>query len=310
MSTQVKMFQGDALTTLKKLPDDFVQCCVTSPPYFNLRDYGVEGQIGREQTPEEFIDKLVEVFNEVKRVLKPDGTCWINIGDTWAANRTYQVPSTKGGKKHSESQANGGSGSKVPPGYKSKDLIGVPWMLAFALRKAGWYLRQDIIWHKPNAMPESVKDRCGKSHEYVFLLSKSEKYYFDYQAIQEDSLNAGQTVKLGEKSFSKGQAKGANVAESGSALSDTYTVKDKKNKRSVWSITTKPLKEAHFAPFPKDLVEPCILAGTKEGDIVLDPFGGSGTTGLVAQELGRKCILIELNPEYVEIANRRVNDNQ
>lgn len=298
--------QGDALESLKDLPDNSIQCCVTSPPYFNLRDYGIDGQIGRENSPKEYIDRLVDVFEEVHRVLKLNGTLWVNIGDTWAANRSYQVPSTKGGAKHSPAQGNGGTGSKVPEGLKPKDLIGIPWMLAFALRDAGWYLRQDIIWQKPNAMPESVKDRCVKSHEYVFLFSKSEKYYFDHEAIQEDAQNAGKVVKLGEKSFSKGQAKGAGVEASGNGLEDTYTVKDKRNKRSVWTVTTKPIKDAHFAPYPPDLIEPCILAGTKEGDWVIDPFGGSGTTTIVCEALRRNSILLELNPEYVEIAKKRI----
>lgn len=298
--------QGDALESLKDLPDNSIQCCVTSPPYFNLRDYGIDGQIGRENSPKEYIDRLVDVFEEVHRVLKLNGTLWVNIGDTWAANRSYQVPSTKGGAKHSPAQGNGGTGSKVPEGLKPKDLIGIPWMLAFALRDAGWYLRQDIIWQKPNAMPESVKDRCVKSHEYVFLFSKSEKYYFDHEAIQEDAQNAGKVVKLGEKSFSKGQAKGAGVEASGNGLEDTYTVKDKRNKRSVWTVTTKPIKDAHFAPYPPDLIEPCILAGTKEGDWVIDPFGGSGTTAIVCESLKRNSILLELNPEYVDIARKRI----
>lgn len=301
-----KIKVGDCLESLKSLPDNSIQCCVTSPPYFNLRDYGIEGQIGRENSPKEYIQRLVDVFAEVKRILKPNGTLWVNIGDTWAANRSYQVPSTKGGAKHSPAQGNGGTGSKVPEGLKPKDLIGIPWMLAFALRDAGWYLRQDIIWQKPNAMPESVKDRCVKSHEYVFLFSKSEKYYFNYEAIQEDAANAGKTVKLGEKSFSKGQAKGAGVEASGNGLQDTYTVKDKRNKRSVWSVTTKPIKDAHFAPYPPDLIEPCILAGTKEGDWVIDPFGGSGTTTIVCESLNRNSVLLELNPEYVEIAKQRI----
>lgn len=301
-----KLKQGDCLESLKDLPNNSIQCCVTSPPYFNLRDYGIDGQIGRENSPKEYIDRLVDVFEEVRRVLKLNGTLWVNIGDTWAANRSYQVPSTKGGAKHSPAQGNGGTGSKVPEGLKPKDLIGIPWMLAFALRDAGWYLRQDIIWQKPNAMPESVKDRCVKSHEYVFLFSKSEKYYFDHEAIQEDAQNAGKVVKLGEKSFSKGQAKGAGVEASGNGLEDTYTVKDKRNKRSVWTVTTKPIKDAHFAPYPPDLIEPCILAGTKEGDWVIDPFGGSGTTAIVCESLKRNSILLELNPEYVEIAKNRI----
>lgn len=266
-----KLKQGDCLEVLKSLPDNSIQCCITSPPYYNLRDYDIDGQVGREESPKEYIKKLVDIFSEVRRILKDTGTVWINIGDTWAANRTYQVPSTKGGAKYSEAQGNGGTGSKVPNGMKSKDLIGIPWMLAFALRDAGWYLRQDIIWQKPNAMPESVKDRCVKSHEHIFLLTKSKTYYFDYEAIKEDT-------KSGEK----------------------------RSKRDVWSINTKPLKESHIAPYPTELVEPCILASTKENDWIIDPFGGSGTTSVVCELLNRNSLLIELNPEYVKIAKERI----
>jgi len=270
-----KLKQGNCLESLKTLPEKSVQCCVTSPPYFNLRDYGIDGQIGRENSPKEYIVSLVAVFDEVRRVLKDDGVLWVNIGDTWAANRTYQVPSTKGGAKHSPAQGNGGTGSKVPEGMKPKDLIGIPWMLAFALRDAGWYLRQDIIWQKPTAMPESVKDRCVKSHEHVFLLSKSEKYYFNYTAIQEDTQDGG-----------------------------------KRSKRDVWTVNTRPIKDAHFAPYPPDLVEPCILSSTKKGDWVIDPFGGSGTTTIVCESLGRNSILLELNPEYIDIAKERIETTQ
>jgi DNA modification methylase len=283
-----------------------VQMCVTSPPYFGLRDYGVDGQLGMESTPDEYVASLVEVFRRVRDLLADDGTLWLNLGDSWAANRTYQVPSTKGGPKHSTSQGVGGKGSKVPPGLKSKDLIGIPWRVAFALQADGWYLRQDIIWHKPNAMPESVRDRCGKSHEYMFLLSKYEKYYFDADAIKEKALNAGKIVSLGEKSFSKRQADGVGVDPSGNGLADSYTVPDMKNKRSVWTINTKPYKGAHCANFPPDLIEPCILAGSRPGDIVLDPFMGSGTTAQVASQHGRRYLGCELNPEYKQLCDKRL----
>ena len=298
--------QGDSLEILSKLDAESIQCVVTSPPYWGLRDYGVEGQLGCEPTPDEYVTNMVKVFKEVRRVLKNDGTLWLNIGDTYAANRSYQVPSSKGGK-HSLAQGFEGSGMHVPPGCKQKDLIGIPWMLAFALRADGWYLRQDIIWHKPNAMPSSVKDRPSTDYEHVFLLTKSPKYYYDHLATQQPSANAGKVVKLGKKSFSKGQANGAGIAPSGNGLADTYTVPEKRNLRSVWSINTQPYAGAHFAVFPEKLVEPCILAGSKVGDTVLDPFSGSGTTGAMAIRLERDFMGIELNPEYIDLAVKRIS---
>ena len=252
---------GDCLLSLElAVEDKSVQCCVTSPPYFGLRDYGHDGQIGLESTPEEYIAKLVSVFREVRRVLRDDGTLWVNIGDSYAANRAYQVPSTKGGPKHSDSQSAGGKGSTVPDGCKPKDLIGIPWLLAFALRADGWYLRQDIIWHKPNPMPESVRDRCTKAHEYVFLLSKSERYFFDSEAMKEPAINACKRVSLGEKSFSKGQAKGASVAASGNGLADFYDVPETRNRRSVWAVPTKPYKGGslrNISPGTDRALHPC-----------------------------------------------------
>ena len=283
-----------------------VQTCITSPPYFGLRDYGVEGQLGRENNPYDYISNLVKVFQSVRDLLADDGTLWLNLGDTYAANRGYQVPSTKGGAKHSPAQGFKDSKMTVPEGLKPKDLIGIPWRVAFALQADGWYLRQEIIWNKPNWMPESVTDRCVKSHEHIFLLSKSQKYYFDYKAIQEDALNAGAVVLLGAKSFSKGQAAGAGVAASGNGTKDTYTVPAKRNRRSVWTVTTKPYKGAHFATFPADLIEPCVLAGSRPGDIVLDPFIGSGTTAQVALALGRQYLGCELNPEYEKLIMERL----
>lgn len=261
---------GDALEQLRMLESESIHTCITSPPYYNLRDYGAEGQIGVENTPEEYIGRLVNIFREVRRVLRDDGTLWVNIGDTYAANRTYQVRQTKETEGHVFQR-----GSKVPNGCKQKDLIGVPWMLAFALRADGWYLRQDIIWQKPNCMPESVKDRCTKSHEHIFLLTKSPKYYFDHEAIKEPAKNRVES--------------------------------DMRSKRDVWIIPTHPFKDAHFATFPEKLVEPCILAGSPDGGTVLDPFTGSGTTGVVAKKYGRNFVGVELNPEYRDMAVKRIN---
>ena len=276
------------------------QMCVTSPPYFGLRDYGHEGQIGLEQTPEQYIAAMVEVFRCVRDVLADDGTLWLNIGDSYAANRTYQVPSTKGGPKHSDSQSAGGKGSKVPDGLKQKDLIGIPWMLAFALRADGWYLRQDIIWHKPNPMPESVKDRCTKAHEYIFLLSKSQKYFFDAPSIEEDA----KWERWGNQTEKK-QHKGT-AGHLGNKTLDELPIRDKKNKRSVWTVPTRGYKGAHFAVFPAALIEPCILAGSRPGDIVLDPFMGSGTTASVALQHGRRYLGCELNPDYGSLQQERI----
>lgn len=264
---------GDCRETLRKLAADGikVQTCVTSPPYFGLRDYGVDGQIGLEDTPEQYVAAMVEVFRCVREVLADDGTLWLNIGDSYAANRSYQVPSTKGGKKHGETQAVGGKGSKVPAGMKQKDLMGIPWGLAFALRADGWWLRQEIIWHSPNAMPERVKDRCVGAHEHIFLLSKKQNYFFDYEAIQEPASDGG-----------------------------------KRRKRDVWSVNSAAYKGAHGAVFPPALIEPCILAGSRPCDIVLDPFMGSGTTAAVALQHGRQYLGCELNSEYKALQDARI----
>lgn len=273
---------GDAREKLKELPDQSVNCCVTSPPYWGLRDYGNNKQIGLEKNPDEFIAELVDVFREIKRVLRDDGTLWVNMGDSYAGG-------IKGGDLKSS-------------GLKSKDLVGIPWMLAFALRADGWYLRQDIIWHKPNPMPESVRDRCTKAHEYVFLLSKSDKYYFDTEAMQEPSAGLGKTkIRFGGKKYGDSDDP-KHATKSGNEYTDSGT----RNKRSVWSITAKPFKGAHFATFPPALIEPCILAGCPEGGVVIDPFFGAGTTGLVAQRHGREWIGCELNPEYAAIAQTRI----
>ena len=330
------IINGDCLEKLKEFKDGSIDCCVTSPPYYGLRDYGTgkwiggdsncphrrtskyskntitghaqeelagnvgdaiykkvcpfcgaireDKQIGLEETPDEYIEKLVEVFREVKRALKDDGTLWINIGDTYA------------GISHDAER-------------KNKDLIGIPWMLAFALRKDGWYLRQDIIWHKPNPMPEPVKDRCVKSHEYIFLLSKKPNYYFDYEAIQEDSVcKDDRRAGDGRIAYSGKRLEGG--ADKTKAQQSFVVISDKRNKRDVWSVTTKAVKEAHFATFPEELITPCIKAGCPVGGIVLDPFFGSGTTGRVAERLNRNYIGIELNPEYIEIGQRRTNNVQ
>lgn len=257
---------GDALEQLRALEAESVHTCVTSPPYYNLRDYGVTGQIGREATPEEYIGKLVDVFREVRRCLRPDGTLWVNIGDSYATSSGPQAPTNTRNKY-------GHTSKRIPNGYKKKDLIGIPWMLAFALRNDGWYLRQDIIWHKTNSMPENAGDRCVKSHEYIFLLSRSADYYFDASAIREIS-----------------------NAKNGS----------RRNKRSVWSVATGGAKTAHCASFPERLIEPCILAGCPEGGTVLDPFAGSGTTGVVAKRLRRNFVGVEINPDYCEMATVRI----
>jgi len=302
------ILQGDVRETLRALPEQTVQTCVTSPPYFGLRDYGVDGQIGLEPTPAEYVEQMVAVFREVRRVLRDDGTLWLNLGDSYAANRTYQVPSTKGGPKHSDSQSAGGKGSVVPDGLKPKDLIGIPWRVAFALQADGWYLRQDIIWHKPNPMPESVRDRCTKAHEYVFLLSKSERYFWDAEAMQEPV----QSDKGNGKSFRGGGSYTGNNAfnnhqtkqreTSGNAPNESGL----RNRRSVWTVATRPYKGAHFATFPPALIEPCILAGAPFDGLVLDPFTGSGTTAAVALQHGRRFIGCELNPDYIKLAEARI----
>lgn len=256
------IIESDAILALQKLPSDSVQCIVTSPPYWGLRDYGIDGQIGLEQQLQQYINKLVAVFSEAKRVLKKDGILWLNIGDGYTSgNRGYRAPDKKNPARAMSVRPN------TPDGLKSKDLLGIPWRLAFALQADGWYLRSDIIWNKPNAMPESVKDRPTRSHEYIFMLTKSEKYYYDNASIKENG----------------------------------------RNKRTVWNVNTMPFAEAHFATFPTALIDPCILAATRENDYVLDPFFGSGTVGVVCQEHNRKFVGIELNNEYVKIAQKRLN---
>jgi DNA modification methylase len=264
----VLIMQGDTRDIIRRLPDNTFQCAITSPPYWGVRDYGVNNQIGAEPDVNDYIQALVDVFAEVRRVLRPDGTFWLNAGNTY----------TSGGRKwrDEDSKNKGRAMSYRPPtpeGLKKKDLIGVAWMLAMACQKEGWYLRNDLIWHKPNCQPESVRDRFTVSHEYVFLFTKSEQYSFFQEATKEPTAV-------------------------GNGL---------KNRRSVWSVNTEPCPEAHFAVFPRALIRPCILAGSKEGDLILDPFYGAGTVGIVAKELGRRCVGIEINPEYVKIAKKRTS---
>jgi DNA modification methylase len=349
--TGAKIIIGDCLAVLPTLPAASVQCCVTSPPYWGLRDYGtatweggeagcdhkrfnryptglvgtddaqqnskffkndcpkcgarrIDSQLGLEPTPEEFVSRMVAVFRDVWRVLKDDGTLWVNMGDSYASN-----PASGGtqsalmtGGEHKQTPCNG---YQRPPGLKPKDLCGIPWRLAFALQADGWYLRSDIIWAKPNPMPESVTDRPTKSHEYIFLLSKAERYFYDADAIREpharlwDSSNGGNLSPNGEH-----KANGSYRERGG-----TYPEPNEngRNKRSVWTVATQPYAEAHFATFPEDLIKPCIMAGSRFGDTVLDPFLGSGTTAAVALELGRSAIGIELNPAYAELARARSN---
>jgi len=327
---------GDCRELLATLPDDSVHTCVTSPPYFGLRDYDVDGQIGLESGPDAFVAELVEVFREVRRVLRDDGTLWLNLGDTYASsgrggNPTRASSTLQGG--YQSQIASQIARSRSPyGGLKSKDLIGVPWRVALALQADGWYLRQDIIWHKPNPMPESVKDRCTKAHEYLFLLSKSERYYFDSLAITEDlRTDPKENYEVRARVTGRGDqgaaaARGNDRSKSGGfpptrrrgqppyheQYSTGHLSLDAaprggvRNKRSVWTVATRPFKEAHFATYPPQLIEPCVLATAPIGGVVLDPFFGAGTTGLVAHRYSRRFIGIELNPGYAEIARRRI----
>jgi DNA modification methylase len=312
--SSVRILVGDCRATLGTLPDHSVQTCVTSPPYFGLRDYGMADQIGLEQTPDAFVEQLVSVFREVKRVLQDDGTLWLNLGDSYARNAGPEESKLAslhtmgvGQKKAHEMGAMRKGENRPPEGLKPKDLIGIPWRVAFALQADGWYLRQDIIWHKPNPMPESVKDRCTKAHEYLFLLSKSDRYYYDADAIAEDvSDKTAWTYPQEDKAA-------GNLHNRNGRGESTIRIRPedgKRNRRSVWTVPTSPYKGAHFATFPPALIEPCILAGCPEGGVVLDPFGGAGTTGLVADRLGRDAVLCELNPTYAQMAADRIkNEN-
>jgi DNA modification methylase len=303
---------GDCRHLLAAVPDESVHCVVTSPPYFGLRDYGVAGQIGLEPTPDAFVAEMVAVFREVRRVLRSDGTCWLNLGDSYcsppAGNKTPSgVSQTRPSRLAADLQTYN-TQAKDWGGLPAKNLLGIPWRVAFALQADGWYLRQDIIWSKPNPMPESVTDRCTKAHEYLFLLSKSARYWYDADAIKEEPAPYRPTGK--NVGYNEGNAdpKGGGFRGSG-GLSEWRPDDNGRNKRSVWTVATQPFSEAHFATFPHDLIEPCIKAGCPKGGTVLDPFGGAGTTGLVADRLGRNAILLELNPTYAEMARRRISND-
>jgi len=346
----IKIITGDCRDVLRTMPDESVHCVVTSPPYWGLRDYGIAGQLGMEDSLGEYVDTMVAVFREVRRVLRKDGTLWLNLGDSYASSingrdaaetkeignddRTFRDkpfstigPIDRG--KRTASRYDGGQ--NFVEFLKPKDLCGIPWRVAFALQADGWWLRQDIIWSKPNPMPESIRDRCTKSHEYLFLLAKNKRYYFDQEAISEPVTNTtierlsqptldqqegswrvpGKTngpFKAAKPRFGTPGGKAA-IAYGSMVSGKEYTANGKRNKRSVWEITTQPFSETHFATFPIALIEPCIKAGCRVGGTVLDPFSGAGTTGLVADRLGRNAILIELNPKYVEMAERRIKDD-
>lgn len=316
----LQILNGDCRDILPTLPENSVHCCVTSPPYFRLRDYGVAGQIGMERTPEEYVTALVDVFRDVRRALRDDGTLWLNLGDSYnAAGRKGH--GTIGGYLQETNRASATGADNCRPSVewlKPKDLIGIPWMVAFALRADGWYLRSDIIWAKPNPMPESVIDRPTKSHEYLFLLTKSERYYYDHEAIREP--HAEVSLARAKRNRFGGKYQGADTKEHGRIKAganygpdgdpDKICHPSGRNKRSVWTTPTAPYPGAHFAVFPPKLIEPCILAGCPEAGTVLDCFGGSGTTGRVAIENRRKAVLIELNPEYVVLQRARTSGVQ
>jgi DNA modification methylase len=341
---QARVLVGDAVSRLAELPDGSVRTCVTSPPYWGLRDYGNDGQLGLETTPQEFVENLCKVFDEVWRVLADDGTLWVNLGDSYFSTQAGggNAPSRK-----STLTTNGGRGPqpgdkyeasrlmpsrRVFPDVRSKNLVGIPWRFAFAMQDRGWYLRQDIIWAKPNPMPESVTDRCTKSHEYIFLLTKNPRYYFDNEAIREP-LAASSVSRLAQDVESQagysranggvktnGNMKAVGPRFGGNKYGDSddpkhatksgnvYEPSGKRNKRSVWNVSTRSYKEAHFAVYPAELITPCILSGSAEGDTVLDPFSGSGTTGEVALTHGRNYVGVELNPEYAALSEKRITN--
>jgi DNA modification methylase len=328
-----QLYVGDVLDVLKQLPDQHVNCIVTSPPYWGLRDYGMEGQIGLEATPQEYVAKMVSVFAEARRILRDDGTLWLNLGDTYASNwglgarRESSWWSTGSGSQ--EGKGWGEVQTALPPnqfrasgkGLKVKDLVAIPWETALALRDDGWYLRRDIIWSKPNPMPESVRDRCTTSHEYMFMFSKKQKYYYDADSIREPYHYDGRKVtkvvgrdgsvqhRNGERwpGIGKGHhAARAETSEHGHDETEPMEIGVGRNKRSVWEVAAEPYPDAHFATYPQALIEPCIKAGCPAGGTVLDPFMGSGTTALASRRLGRQCVGIELNPEYAALAARRL----
>ncbi len=300
-----KILTGDSLEILSALPSESVQCCITSPPYWGLRNYGVNGQLGLERTPEEYAEKLVEVFREVRRVLRGDGTLWLVLGDTyWNLSPIRTSSAGAFEKKYTGGNVADGTRRSIKDHdiLKMKDLIGIPWRIALALQADGWYLRSDIIWHKPNPMPEAVTDRPTKAHEYLFLMAKSERYHYDAGAIAEDAIEnqAGNNKRKYRKDYG-----GSKEHPSGQGFSFPWKGK-LRNKRSVWTVATQPYADAHFATFPPKLIEPCILAGCPVGGTILDPFAGAGTTGLISLRLNRKFIGIEINPEYVKISKERI----
>ncbi len=326
-----KVYNIDCIEGMRQLSNGTIDCCITSPPYYGLRDYGAEGQIGLEDTLENYIAKMVEVFREVKRVLRDDGTLWLNLGDSYAGSgkgrNSDQEYHSKNKWKMQDNHTGAISGKlpihTVPAELKPKDLMGIPWRVAFALQNDGWYLRQDIIWHKPNCMPESVTDRCTKAHEYIFLFSKNAKYYFDNEAVKEKCVNGdpnpprGSVAVLGNRhkgnrktfrgggAYTEGQSFNNSVKSPAVTKGNKPNKLGKRNKRSVWTVSTAQNSVAHFATFPEELIKPCILAGCPAEGIVMDPFMGSGTTGKVAQDLGRQFIGFELNSEYCDMANDR-----
>jgi DNA modification methylase len=310
----LKVMIGDCRESMRAMGAGGIQTCVTSPPYFGLRDYGHNGQIGLEPTPDDFVAAMVEVFREVRRVLADDGTLWLNLGDSYYNYRPGNYSDNRahafGGARTEDKKrgmpddpSSSKRGTKIT-GLKEKDLIGIPWRVAFALQADGWYLRQDIIWHKPNPMPESVRDRCTKAHEYIFMFSKKPKYFFDYEAIKEP-VAPSSAARLAQPTLAQ-QVGSARVPGKTNGNMKAVGNGETRNRRSVWTVTTKPYKGAHFATFPPALIEPCVLAGSRVGDTVLDPFGGSGTTAGVALKHGRKAVLCELNPEYAALVPERV----
>lgn len=294
------MLTGDAAKTLRTLDDESVHCCVTSPPYWGLRNYGVDGQLGLERTPEEYVGKLVDIFREVRRVLRDDGTLWLNLGDSYAASGQ----AGGAGKQHTNVGSVNVPVRQVPNGLKPKDLVGIPWRVAFALQADGWYLRSDIVWAKTNPMPESVTDRPTKSHEYLFLMAKSERYFYEADAIAEPVTRNFWNESVGPEYMTARDGRNDGGKRKGSGPMD-----GKRNKRSVWTVSTQPYADAHFATFPFKLIEPCILAGCPVGGTVLDPFAGAGTTCIVSLRNRRNFIGIELNPEYTEMATKRIEDD-
>jgi DNA modification methylase len=302
--SNARILVGDVRQRLQELPDGSVECVVTSPPYWGLRDYGQDCQIGLEQTPDEYVSEMVAVFREVHRVLAEDGTLWLNLGDSYASGgRGGQSEA----KRSNNWQPTYSLYGHVPTGLKPKDLVGIPWRVAFALQAVGWWLRQDIIWAKPNPMPESVTDRCTKAHEYLFLLTKAAQYHYNADAIAEPAETAGQR-RGGGKQYSQDPRAIAAIGRNHN-LDQYGTTTETRNRRSVWNIATKPFSGAHFAVMPIELVEPCILAGSRTGETVLDPFAGSGTVGVVALRHGRDFIGIELNPDYAALAESRIYDD-